>query len=116
MAVITDRINVGAGVRLKNVLAGSVFQFLRADSEVRMGIVTTAAGAVLPGIRAKFSIGDLIVAESIKVKAEKAANQGVDANTDLQYVDFGRERDSLSLEIENFLAAAHDVEFYVLIT
>ena len=116
MSVITDRISVAANTRIKNVLAGSVFQFLRADSEVRMGIVTTAAGAVLPGVRAKFSIGDLIVAESIKVKAEKAAGQGVDANTDLQYVDFGRERDSLGLEIENFLGAAVEVEYYVLIT
>ena len=44
MAVITDRISVPANSRIKNVLAGSVFQFLRADSEVRMGIVTTAAG------------------------------------------------------------------------
>jgi hypothetical protein len=116
MAVIQDRIVVAANTRVKNALAGSVFQFLRADSEVRLGIVTTAAGAILPGIRAKFAIGDLIVAESIKVKAEKGVNQGVDANTDLQYVDFGRERDSLGLEIENFLAAPHEVEFYLLIT
>lgn len=116
MAVITDRISVPANSRIKNVLAGSVFQFLRADSEVRMGIVTTAAGGVLPGVRAKFAIGDLIVVESIKVKAEKAVNQGVDANTDLQYVDFGRERDSLGLEVENFLGAAVEVEFYILIT
>jgi hypothetical protein len=116
VAVITDRISIPANTRIKNVLAGSVFQFLRGDSEVRLGIVTTVAGGVLPGVRAKFAIGDLIVAESIKVKTEKGVNQGVDANTDLQYVDFGRERDSLGLEVENLLAAAVEVEYYLLIT
>ncbi len=115
MPVITDRVNVAAATTLPNVLAGSVFERLRANSRVQLGVVAVSTSA--PGdIRYRFSIGDSIVVEDAVAKVEVNLGEGVLVNQDLNVVDVGFAGDLLSLAITNTDGvAAHDVTFYVLI-
>ncbi len=115
MAIINRRINLAAGETNANVLQGSIFEFLRADSRISVGVVSefgTPAGAVT----LKFVVGDAIVADGgTPAKVEQALGRGVNIDSDLNMVDVGRAMERLSLEIVNGDVAARDVEYYVLV-
>ncbi len=114
MAIIKRRVNVAAGGSNPNALNGSVFEFLRAPSEVRMGIVGEF-GAAVGTLLAKVTIGDSVVQESSPVKIEAAAGRGVNVNEDIDIVDAGLQNQRLLVELVNNDVAARDFDIYVLI-
>jgi len=115
MAIMHDRVTIPASTTDRNVLAGRTFEFLRANSGIRAGVVREAAAPV-GTIRATFQIGDSEVVADQPVKAEVAVGRGIDTNQDLTIVDAGLAGERLRLQIVNNDVAARAVEFYVLIT
>ncbi len=115
MAIMHDRISVAAGATERNVLSGRTFEFLRANSGVRAGVVRESAAAV-GSIRATFQVGDSEVVDDMPVKVESAPGRGIDTNQDLTIVDAGIQGERLKLKLVNGDVAAREVEFYVLIS
>lgn len=110
MAIISNSVSVVNGTTVQNVLSGDIFEFLRADSTIKMGIVAAAALCV-----ATFKIGDGIVFENSPISVEAAAGGGVTANRDMKYVDAGRGGDRLSLTVTNGAGAPIVVYWHILI-
>ncbi len=115
MAIIHDRISVAAGATVRNALQGSVFEFLRAPSGIRAGVVREA-GAPAGSIRASFQIGDSETVRDRPVGAEVAVGAGIDTNRDLTIVEAGKAGERLVMQLVNNDVAAREVEFYVLIS
>ncbi len=92
MAIINvDTVFAAAGT-VQNAWAGEVFEFLRADSTIKLGLVATVAG-----VTATWKIGDAIVMENAPVNVN--AGLVMAANTDLLYVDAGRGGERLTLTL-----------------
>jgi len=114
MAVINRRVSVAAGATEPNLLAGNIFQQLRANSRVRAGIVKVFANT--DTLTFTFTIGDGIVAQDAPIPPEApAAGSGVNLNTQLTLMDVGMANDLLGLSVTNGGAGAVDVEYYILI-
>ncbi len=110
MAVISGSQSIGIAATVQNLLAGDIFEFLRADSTVKLGVVAELNLAV-----ATFKIGDAIVFENSPLSVEVAAGAGVTANRDMKYVDAGRGGERLTLTVTNNNAAANIVYWQILI-
>lgn len=95
MAMISGQVVVALGASLPNALAGDIFEFLRADSTVKFGVVASALGADFT-----FKIGDAIVVENAPIGVEIAVGQ-VSADRDMKYVDAGRAGERLTLTLNN---------------
>lgn len=115
MAVMTDRISIPAASTERNVLRGRIFEFLRDNSQVQLGVVS-AFGTPAGDIRFTFTIGDQVVVERASAKVEQALGRGVNINEDLNIVDVGVGGSQLNLEISNANVGAVDIEFYALIS
>lgn len=113
MAIITERVSIPLGSTSANLLAGNIFQTLRAESTVRAGIVKAFGNA--DALIATFTIGDAIVVQNMPLAPEDVALAGPNLNTQLQIVDVGMKGDMLGLVVTNPGAAAVAVEFYILI-
>lgn len=116
MAIMAGRITVAVSTTVANVLAGDIFEFLRANSTIKAGWVTEF-GALAGDVVATLMIGDAIVVQQAPVAPENgAAGNGIEINRDLKYVDAGRQSQRVTLSVTNTDAAtAHDFEWYVLI-
>lgn len=114
MSIIAGTVSVPATTTLTNVLQGQTFEFLRANSTIKAGW-TAPSGTAVGALNATWKIGDAISVENAPVGNEAAAGVGVNANTDLLYVDAGRAGDRLSLSLTNTTAGALVVNFYFLI-
>lgn len=113
MSIIAGSVSVPAGSTLQNVLQGQTFEFLAKESTVKAGWVVEAAGA--GDLTATWKIGDAITVENAPVGVEAAIGVGINANTDLLYVDAGRAGARLSLSLTNSGIVANVVTFYFLI-
>lgn len=106
MAIINvDTIFAAAGT-VQNAWAGNTFEFLRADSTIKVGLVSTAAGAT-----ATWKIGDAFVMENAPINLQAALL--IAANEDLLFVDAGRAGERLTLTLT--APAALTVRSYALI-
>lgn len=116
MAIMAGRVAVAGATTIANVLAGDIFEFLRANSTIKAGWVTTF-GAVAQDLTATLMIGDAITVQNSPVAPENGAiGNGVEINRDLKYVDAGRAGQRVTLSVTNTTAAtARDFEWYVLI-
>lgn len=114
MAIINGRISVPATSTIQNVLAGDIFEFLRANSTIKAGWVadfTAVAGDLL----ATLMIGDAITVQNSPVPREGAVAEGVNVNTNIKFVDAGRGGQRLTLSVTNTSVGALDFEWYILI-
>lgn len=92
MAMISvDTVFAAAGT-VQNAWAGEVFEFLRADSTIKVGLIATVAG-----VTATWKIGDAIVVENAPVNV--LASLKMNANEDMLYVDAGRAGERLTLTL-----------------
>ena len=98
MAMISIDTVFGAAGTVRNAWAGEVFEFLRADSTIKVGLVATVAG-----VTATWKIGDAIVMEDAPVNVNAALVMAAD--TDLLYVDAGRAGERLTLSLTATAAA-----------
>jgi len=114
MSVLNRRISIPLGTTDPNILAGDIFQLLRAESTVRAGLVKAFANA--DALVFTFTIGDAIVGQNMPVPPEDVALAGVNLNTQLTLVDIGMQNDSLGMAVTNPGAGAVDVEYYILIS
>jgi len=114
MSILNRRISIALGSTDPNLLAGDIFQQLRAESTVRGGIVKTFANG--DALTFTFTIGDGIVSQNSPVPPEDVLQQGVNLNTQLNLLDVGMPGDLLGLAVTNPGAGAVDVEYYILIS
>lgn len=115
MAIIHDRISVPASTTSRNVLQGETFEFLRAPSGIRAGVVVEIGAAVGTG-RFNFQIGASETVRNGVAGREGAAGAGIDTNRDLKIVEAGRAGERLILDLINNDVAAREFEFYIVIT
>ncbi len=113
MAVLNRRISIALGSTDPNLLAGDIFQQLRAESTVRAGIVKAFGNA--DALTYTFTIGDGIVGQNMPIPPEDVALQGVNLNTQLNLIDVGLPNELMGLAVTNPGAGAVFVEYYILV-
>lgn len=114
MSILNRRITIAIGTTDPNILAGDIFQQLRAESTIRAGIVKAFANA--DALIHTFTIGDGIVVQNAPIPPEDVALAGVNLNTQLSLVDVGMQGDMLGWAVTNPGAAAVAIEYYILIS
>lgn len=116
MAIIAGRVSIPAASTVQNVLAGDIFEFLRANSTIKAGWVA-AFGSAARDLLATLMIGDAITVQNSPVAPENGAiANGIEINRDLKYVDAGRAGQRLTLSVTNTTpGTAVDFEWYLLI-
>ncbi len=113
MAILNRRVSIGIGATNPNLLAGDIFQQLRAESTVRAGIVKAFGNG--DALTFTFTIGDGIVVQNAPIPPEDVALSGVNLNTQLGLVDVGLPNELMGLAVTNPGAAAVEVEYYILV-
>ncbi len=91
MSMISIDTVFGAAGVVQNAWAGDTFEFLRADSTIKVALVSTVAGAT-----ATLKIGDAIVMQDVPVSAQAAMDLNAE---DYKYVDAGRAGERLTLQL-----------------
>lgn len=115
MAIIEDRVNVAASTTVRNVLQGETFEFTRAPSGLRGGVVVEFGTPAGTG-RFNFQVGAAETVRNALANIETALGAGVDTNRDLKIVEAMRQGERLILDLINNDVAARDFQFYFVIS
>ncbi len=109
MSMISGQNAVGIGATVLNAIAGDTFEFLRADSTLKWGVVASALGADFT-----FQIGDAFAVQAAPIGVEVAVGQ-VSADRDMKYVDAGRAGERLTLTLNNPTGGIITITWLILI-
>lgn len=109
--VIVRTENVLANDVLENVIAGSTYEFARANSFVSMGLVQSATGLFVTILA-----GGTVVAEEFEPPIETGAGVFPQTNEDFYFNTFAVTGDRLVIRARNSTAGALDIRLVVQIT
>ena len=104
MANFAFNIDVPAGGRVANALAGSPFEFLGVDSKVAIALAVIAAG--FPDVTANITFGAELQLQAATVMGERVLNAGALIPDNVVVDDVGRAGDRLVVELLNANIAA----------
>lgn len=111
--VISSSVSVGAGANSGNVLQGSIFEFLKRPSAIRVAATVPTGGAVTD-VTMRLTIGDKVITDPrAPVLAESAAGRGPVIPDDIKVEAVGLPGARLSLDFQNTTAAAIVVVYWV---
>ena len=109
MAFVKNRVAVAAGASNNNVLSGSAFEFLGADSLVEIGMLASATGLL-----ASVSSGsDIMLEDGSPVDVVSVANQGPKYPDDFALTDEALAGDRLRIAVRNPTAGSIDLFYAV---
>jgi len=97
MPLIKTSVSVGAGATVLNVLAGSAFEFVREASQVRVGLLASAAGLLVGAS----SGSDILLEEGSTCDVVRVANQGPIFPDDFILEDVAMPMDRLKISVRN---------------
>lgn len=110
--LIKRSISIPAGGTNENVLAGSVFEFLRQDALVEVGMLASAVG-LLAGVS---SGSDIMLEDGSQVDVVRVANQGPIYPEDFALTDPALSGDRLRISVRNPTGGAITLFYSVKIT
>lgn len=99
---IKRNLSVAAGATVENILSGSVFEFLRQDGLVEIGILSSSSG-LLAGVS---SGADILMEDGSPVDVVRIANQGPIYPEDYSLTDAAMAGDRLRVALRNPTAGA----------
>lgn len=97
MPIIKNSVSIAAGASNNNVLSGSAFEFVKDASEVKIGLLASAAG-LLAGVS---SGSDILLEDGSAVDIVRVANQGPIFPDDFLLEDAAMPMDRLRISARN---------------
>lgn len=95
--LIKSSVAIAAGATNNNVLSGSAFEFVKAPSQIAVGLLASAAG-LLAGVS---SGGDILLEDGSVVDIVRVANQGPIFPDDFILMDVALPMDRLRISVRN---------------
>lgn len=111
MGLIKSSVSVAAGASVANILAGSVFEFVRDPSQVRIGLLASATG-LLVGVS---SGSDVLLEDGSLVDVVRVANQGPIFPDDYILSDVALPMERLKIAVRNPTGGAITLFYGVLV-